>query len=863
MLDIIKKKLFFKLILLFILIVFTPICIITYFVYDLVSDNYYSGVERSLTEGKTYIESLFDRNTDLLSANMIKLRDDYEFGSFFDHGAVPDYEQVFEYLKSNYGFDFLFIKSEEDMDQSFYSQKLKKSSGADFGFAKDEPSICYSSGNFLSIVKLHYGSDRKKTEITVGKLIDAENFFELSRILHFDFTIFKKSDKGLLNKFSTISDEYGFNITPGTFILDRNGEDDGYVRDGTISGKKRKILVFRLSDFHDDLYGAVSIDDDPEYIQTAKKHFTALILTFIGLILLLGIFIKNKLVSPITDLLEGIGNASGQIESGQPIETLQVKSHDEIGKLADEYNKMASSLGRSFSRIKYLQNYLWNIFESMPSALIAVDSSGKITQWNRSAEKYSDLKTGMKQGDEIWKSISKLGIYKDELLKVINEKGHIEIYREPYRDGEKINVNIHMFPLIANGVKGSVIRIDDITELRKKEDQLRQAQKMETIGTLAGGIAHDFNNILSGIVGVVSILKYKLDKDQEITKDQLDEYLNIMEQSGKRAGDIVQRLLTLSRKQNTTIEPVMIGEVLKHVVKICSNTFDKSIKILGLNLESKTMVLADFTQLEQVILNLAINANHAMTIMRKEHEIPGGILTIEIVDNVPSSESIGFSGSAEIEYLKISIKDTGVGMDANVIKQIFEPFFSTKEKGLGTGLGLTIVYNIIQQFGGHIDVESTPGSGTEFIIYFPKYNKKTASQVKKENENIIKGSGTILVIDDEPVLRELARAMLNQAGYNVILAEDGIEGIEKYKTNIKAIDLVLLDMMMPNKNGKETFEEIYSINGSVKVVVTSGFTQDSRVEEVLKAGAKDFIQKPYTISGLTKKVYEVLNNDRK
>jgi len=198
-------------------------------------------------------------------------------------------------------------------------------------------------------------------------------------------------------------------------------------------------------------------------------------LTFIGLTLVLGLFIRNKIVNPISELLEGIGNVSQQIDSGQPIEALPITGNDEIGRLADEYNRMSSSLGRSFARIKYLQNYLLNIFESMPSAMIAVDNNGKITQWNRSAEKYKDPDSVLKKGEEIWKAISKLGVYKDELLRVINERGHIEMYREPFRNGEKVNLNIHLFPLIANGVKGSVIRIDDITELKKKEEQLRQA----------------------------------------------------------------------------------------------------------------------------------------------------------------------------------------------------------------------------------------------------------------------------------------------------------------------------------------------------------------------------------------------------
>lgn len=864
MYDFIRNKLLYKMVLLFVLIVFTPICIVTYIVYGIVVDNYNENVVNSLREGEKYVNTIFDHNLNLVTANIIKIKDDYEFRDKLV-SVTSGKEEVsvfFEYLKLNYDYDFLYVHSNRMTADMFYSEKIKKTADLDLSCETGQAVVNFTGQNFISLVKMEISVEGVPFMVTVGKVIDSYNFFEFSKILNFDFTLLDRTNGRLRNKFSTIFDEYGFNIATGEIELENNYSNGSLITENRISNKNRKILLFGLNRFKNDFIGAVSIVENFEYINNAKKQFTMLILIFMGLTVILGIFIRNKIVSPISELLDGIGSTTGQIESGQPIETLIVGSRDEIGKLADEYNKMASNLGRSFSRIKYLQNYLLNIFESMPSALIAVDSSGKITQWNRSAEKYSDSQTSLKQGEEIWKTISKLGVYKEELLKVINERGHIELYREAYSDGEKINVNIHLFPLVANGVKGSVIRIDDITELRKKEDQLRQAQKMETIGTLAGGIAHDFNNILSGIVGVVSILKYKIDKDLDISREQLIEYLDIMDQSGRRAGDIVQRLLTLSRKQSTTMEKVDVSEVLKHVVKICSNTFDKSIKIVSFNLDTRSAVFADFTQLEQVILNLAINANHAMTIMRNSGEPFGGILTVEVFDFVSNGELSGFtSADDEKEYFKISVKDTGVGMEGAVISQIFEPFFSTKDKSMGTGLGLTIVYNIIQQFEGFIDVDSTPDRGTEFKIYLPKYDKGKEKERHENSAVVQKGSGTILVVDDEPVLRELAKSMLTQAGYSVILAADGVAGIEIYKKRYAEIGLVLLDMMMPNKNGKETFEEMLVINKAVKVVMTSGFTKDRRVEEVLESGASDFIQKPYTIFGLSEKVYKVLQNE--
>ena len=277
-------------------------------------------------------------------------------------------------------------------------------------------------------------------------------------------------------------------------------------------------------------------------------------------------------------------------------------------------------------------------------------------------------------------------------------------------------------------------------------------------------------------------------------------------------------------------------------------------------MDSKILALVDFTQLEQIILNLAINASHAMTIMREDDDKWGGELVLEIIEDVKEDELKGFrSADDDKDYFKMLIKDSGIGMDSSTIKQIFEPFFSKKDKSMGTGLGLTIVYNVVQQSGGFIDIDSEPGKGTEFKIYLPKYFNGFELEESAKTEITVKGEGTVLVIDDEPVLRELAKSMLSQAGYEVIVACDGIEGVEVYKKYMDKIDVVLLDMMMPNMNGKEAFIELSAINKDVKVVMASGFTQDHRVEDVLKSGARDFLQKPYTIFTLSDKISKVIN----
>lgn len=857
-LSFINKSVLRKTVFLFVTIVFIPILIMAFFAYGILLKNHNDNLLSGLKSGAGYINTIFEYNSRLVLSNSIKLKDDFVFARLAE--AVSEEKQdpsdLMNYLSRNYGYDFYMITGGTAEKEFFYSETVKRDAFTEDISEINKPVISCSNRSFLAAVKIPVDTYL----ITLGMMIDDYNIMESSSILDFDFTVIEKQNGTAVNRFSTLHDEYGYAVSPGSLTFSEDIFSSSEVFTETVNGDTRILLPFDFANLSKDYRGVISKHVNFQYLKSAQRYIGFLLLFFVVLTIVLAVFIKSHILSPVVKLLEGIKTASVQIEKGQPIESLDIKNRDEIGILAGEYNRMATEMAKSFSRIKYLQNYLLNIFESMPSGLIVVDSEGKITQWNRNAEKYTrDIKS-LKKGNEVWKSLPDLKIYKEDLINLISERKQLEFYREPVQNGVSKNVNVNLFPLVSNGVTGSVIRIDDVTELKKKEEQLVQAQKMETIGTLAGGIAHDFNNILAGIVGVVSLLRHKIDNGMEVTDEILNDYLDIMEQSGNRAADIVQRLLTLSKKQTVSVEKVRVSEVINHVIRICSNTFDKSINIKGINTNSEIQTIVDFTQLEQIILNLSINASHAMTIMREDDTKWGGELTIEIVENLEEEEINKFRPSNDDkDYFSISVRDNGVGMNPETVRQIFEPFFSTKDKSMGTGLGLTIVYNVVQQSGGFIDIDSEPGKGTEFKIYMPKYFSDGNEEEIKKTLNIIRGEGTILVIDDEPVLRELAKSMLGQAGYKVITAKDGIEGTDIYAQNRDSIDIVLLDMMMPNKNGKETFIDLKEMNSKIKVVMTSGFTKDRRVEDVLNLGAKDFIQKPYTIFSLAEKIDKVMN----
>ncbi len=398
-------------------------------------------------------------------------------------------------------------------------------------------------------------------------------------------------------------------------------------------------------------------------------------------------------------------------------------------------------------------------------------------------------------------------------------------------------------------------------EKEKLEAQLIRAQKMEAVGTLAGGLAHDLNNALNGIFAPTAILISKLNVDVPLPHDLASRQLNRIEQSGYRISDMVSQLMAVSYKQELSLTAVDLNVSVKHVVKIAQNTFDKSIEILPEPSPTPARTAADPTQIEQVILNLAINASHAMTIMRDQDETWGGRLEIGIehvqADKLLLKLNLDLSVNA---YWKVSVADTGVGMGDQVLTRIFTPFYTTKEKGHGTGLGLSMVYSIVTQHNGFIEVESKPSIGTTFNVYLPEidYEESKALMMDKV-ETISMGEGLILIVDDEEVSRITAEEILKECGYDTITAENGFQATEIYQDKYQEINMVVLDMVMPKMSGKETYAKMQTINPEVKAILVSGFRQDERIETILEMGDIEFMQKPYDMIDFSKLVKRIIS----
>ena len=386
-------------------------------------------------------------------------------------------------------------------------------------------------------------------------------------------------------------------------------------------------------------------------------------------------------------------------------------------------------------------------------------------------------------------------------------------------------------------------------EKRKLEEQLRQAQKMEAVGQLAGGIAHDYNNILSAIMGYGYLLKRKISQDSPMS-DDIEQIL----ESADRAAEVTRNLLAFSRKQIMNTQPVDITDIIKRVVKMLSRMIGEDIEV-NTTLDAGEMIcMADAGQIEQVLINLATNARDAMP--------KGGTLAIDAKPvHLDEAFIMAHRYFKPGNYALVTISDTGIGIPREEIDKIFEPFFTTKELGKGTGLGLAMVYGIIKQHDGYITVYSESGRGTTFKIYLPQVKSAKDVHVKKTDEiPLLNGTETILVAEDDDKLREISEIVLTGHGYKVVLARDGEEAIRLFLDNKDRIDLVIIDVIMPKKSGKEVFDEIRRIRSDVKILFSSGYTAD-RIENIdLHKDNLNFIMKPVLPVVLLRKVRDILDS---
>ena len=400
----------------------------------------------------------------------------------------------------------------------------------------------------------------------------------------------------------------------------------------------------------------------------------------------------------------------------------------------------------------------------------------------------------------------------------------------------------------------------DVTETTGLQNQLRHSQKMEAIGNLASGIAHDFNNILSSILGYALYLKGTLEKDDFRQSD-----LEVIAQSVRQGSDLTSQLLTFARGEPHKLEMVDLNEVIQEIILLLTHTIDKSIMITPVLEEELAVINGDRSQLRQLVLNLCLNACDAMT--------EGGSLTLR-------TQTVWLEPEATLQelnkktgnYILLSISDTGHGMDSQTMEHIFEPFFSTKREhaddGKHSGLGLATVFGIVKGHGGIIRVQSVLGRGTTFRIWLPAEEISSAGRMERESDltllevaNLPLGKGeTVMVVEDETYIRELLARILEGHNYRVILAKDGLDALELFERNKDQVDLVILDMVLPEMSGTRVFAQMREIDPDLSVVVVSGNAEWYQTKEITKTGVKGFIQKPFTLQCILEEVRAILDD---
>ncbi|MEP6850065.1 MAG: response regulator [Acidobacteriota bacterium] len=423
-------------------------------------------------------------------------------------------------------------------------------------------------------------------------------------------------------------------------------------------------------------------------------------------------------------------------------------------------------------------------------------------------------------------------------------------------DGRLIVVEVTSHELIFDGKNSRLVLINDVTkrvqaeeELRKSEEQLRQSLKLESVGRLAGGIAHDFNNMLTAINGYSELTLRRLN-DNDPLRSNIEE----IKKAGERSAELTRQLLAFSRRQMLQAKILDINRVVSDTVLMLDRLIGEDIELVTILDPQVASIEADPGQLSQVMMNLAVNSRDAMP--------NGGTITIEtrnvLLDEAYAKQHIAVKPGP---YVMLSVSDTGTGMDVKTQQQIFEPFFTTKEIGKGTGLGLSTVYGIVKQSNGNIWVYSEMDKGTVFKIYLPQVMEETEEQTEQtDTAGTFWGTETVLVVEDEDMVRNLTREVLESCGYTIIEARSGVDALAFSSKYPEKIDLLITDLVMPQIGGRELAEKMTAAYPGILVLYTSGYTDDGIVRNGILAEDANFIQKPFTLDALAKKVRELLDS---
>ena len=566
-----------------------------------------------------------------------------------------------------------------------------------------------------------------------------------------------------------------------------------------------------------------------------------------------GLIFSHRTSRPLMDL----ASTARAIAGGDWNRTVAARGSAEATTMAEAFNDMTRSLRGQAERLRASYTRFSTVTQSARDAIVSTDENGQITFWNRSAEAIF----GYTESEVLQKPITMLIAKSDHAaynaaLPAPNADdltfGQIIEVTGLRKDGGKFSAEFSLAAL--RGPEGTTFTavIRDVMErkqsqeaLRQRDEQLRQAQKMEAIGRLAGGVAHDFNNLLMAIHGYAEMLVQNLEEGDERRADA-EEIIK----AADRAAGLTRQLLAFSRRQVITQQAVALDKLVEGMQKMLQRLIGPEIKIHTEIWPDLTPVLADSTQVEQILVNLVINARDAMP--------GGGTIAIEL-RNI-ELDRLGVAAHPSLQpgdYVEMVVSDTGTGMDAETVTRIFEPFFTTKEGRKGTGLGLATVYGIVQQNGGAIEVHSRVGHGTTFYIYLPRATD-LGKPAPMQMGPVTTGSETVLLVEDDDGVRALVANMLKKQGYAVLLASAGDQALEIAARHRGPIHLLLTDVVMQGLNGRLLSEKLTAARPDTRVLYMSGYSDDAIFRHGVKKAATHFIQKPFSIDALAHKIRETL-----
>ncbi len=596
-----------------------------------------------------------------------------------------------------------------------------------------------------------------------------------------------------------------------------------------------------------------------EKINSSRFILLATII-FSGLMgFLLSLRLTGMITKPITELV----NATRMIASGNLGYSIAYSDKTEFGELARNFNAMSTALKEGHESIYRQQEkitesewkfrtlseftYDWEYWINEKKEMVFISAScARITGYSQ--EEF--ISNPGLLSDIIHPEDKHLF---DEHMSNPEAPRHGEMeYRIVTKTAQAKWLSHVCGPIyVGDRFLGRRVSNRDITDRKRLEEQLTQSQKMESLGLLAGGIAHDFNNLLTSILGYSSMLEEELSESDERKR----RYVRQVLEASERAQKLTSSLLAFSRKQIMKPSRISLNTVVTNIAGLLKSLISEDIELIINCSGTESPVFSDPHQIEQVIMNLVTNARDAMP--------TGGRLVIGTNPVLLNPEFAGQYRVAPGRYMMLSISDTGLGIDSKDVPHIFDPFFTTKEKGKGTGLGLAMVYGIIQQNGGFIDVYSEKGWGTTFKIYQP-VTEDSQDDVQWVTEDVrsntdIRGNETILIAEDELSIRNFMEDILKSYGYHVIIAADGVDALRKYRENKESIDMVILDVVMPGKNGKEVYDSIREMSPDTRILFMSGYTQDILTSRGIYEEGLDFISKPLDVLSLMLKIRDILD----